>query len=165
MSINTINPVLLAPSSYRKNELEKGILASIAMHAVLENVNSDFLKIKVDDNRERSKNSLGPYFIQGLILQGIYKKTIFMLDVKECLKVLSNFRDFNTYLLIYGQKMLKRTQVLVDDDPYLPQRPKHDHEVDYTIFCLQKSLFEYQVANRFETISNRYYKEYSSGSA
>lgn len=44
---NTLNPALIAPSLSRKLELEKGILASIALHAIFENVSADFLKIKV----------------------------------------------------------------------------------------------------------------------
>jgi hypothetical protein len=46
-SNNSVNPILLAPSSFRKIEIEKGILASIALHAIYENVNADFLKVKV----------------------------------------------------------------------------------------------------------------------
>jgi hypothetical protein len=35
-----INSGLLAPSNQRKTELERGILGSIAVHSILENVNS-----------------------------------------------------------------------------------------------------------------------------
>lgn len=78
---NTLNPALIAPSLSRKAELEKGILASIALHAMFENVSPDFLKIKVHQySKEESKNSLGSYFIEGLILEGLYKKAVFMVN-------------------------------------------------------------------------------------
>lgn len=44
----TITPSLLAPGSHRKALLEKGILSSIALHSILENINPVFLKIKID---------------------------------------------------------------------------------------------------------------------
>ena len=59
---NSLNPSLLAPSIHRKAELQKGILASIALHAIFENISSDFLKIRVTEKQE-NKNSLGSYFI------------------------------------------------------------------------------------------------------
>ena len=94
ISNNVVNPILLAPSQFRKIEVEKGILASIALHAIYENVNADFLKVKVTEKEEESRNSLGPYFIQGLILEGLYKKAVFMVNPQESLKILANFNDF-----------------------------------------------------------------------
>lgn len=44
----TITPSLLAIGSHRKSVLEKGILSSIALHSILENINPVFLKIKVN---------------------------------------------------------------------------------------------------------------------
>jgi hypothetical protein len=76
---NTLNPALLSPSMSRKQELEKGILASIALHAIFENVSSDFLKIKVSNKGEK-KNTLGSYFIEGIILEGLYKKAVFIVN-------------------------------------------------------------------------------------
>ncbi len=90
---------LLAPSSQRKTELEKGILGSIAVHSVLENVNSEFLKIKIstDENENKKTNTLGTYFVQGLILEGFYKKTIFITNPEESLHVLDNFCDYDLF--------------------------------------------------------------------
>ena len=51
-SNNLISSGLLAPSTQRKTELEKGILGSIAVHSILENVNSEFLRIKVSSNED-----------------------------------------------------------------------------------------------------------------
>jgi hypothetical protein len=78
---NTLNPALISPSLSRKFELEKGILASIALHSMFENVSPDFLKIKVHHSqKQEAKNSLGSYFIEGLILEGLYKKAVFMVN-------------------------------------------------------------------------------------
>lgn len=107
ISNNIVNPILLAPSSYRKTEIEKGILASIALHSIYENVNAEFLKVKVTENEEDNKNSLGTYFIQGLILEGAYKKVVFMINPQEALKVLWNYNDFQAYNSIFRQKLLK----------------------------------------------------------
>ena len=67
---NLLNSALVSPSINRKSELEKGILASIAIHALLENVSSDFLKIKIkqEEDAVEAKNSLGSYFVEGLII-------------------------------------------------------------------------------------------------
>ena len=46
----TITPSLLALGSHRKLLLEKGILSSIVLHSILENINPTFLKIKVTNN-------------------------------------------------------------------------------------------------------------------
>ena len=48
---------------------------------MFENVSPDFLKIKVHHlQKQESKNSLGSYFIEGLILEGLYKKAVFMVN-------------------------------------------------------------------------------------
>jgi hypothetical protein len=107
-SNNVVNPILLAPSNFRKTEIEKGILASIALHAIYENVNAEFLKVKVTEKEEENKNSLGTYFIQGLILEGLYKKAVFMVNFQESLKILTNYNDFEAYKTIYYQKLLKK---------------------------------------------------------
>lgn len=89
--------------------MEKGILGSIAVHSILENVNSEFLKIKVSshENQKNQKNTLGTYFIQGLILEGFYKKTVFITDPQESLKILNNFLDYELYRDICKNKFLK----------------------------------------------------------
>lgn len=60
------------------------------------------------DREEDNKNSLGLYFIQGLILEGLYKKAIFMVNPQEALKIASNYNDFGAYRNIYQQKLLKK---------------------------------------------------------
>ena len=82
-------------------------MASIAIHAIYENVNSDFLKIKVGEKSD-NKNSLGPYFVQGLILQGLYKKAVFMVNPQESLNILTNYNDFSAFQTIYSQKIIKK---------------------------------------------------------
>lgn len=109
ISNNIVNPVLLAPSAYRKTELEKGILASIALHAIYENVNAEFLRIKVTESEEENRNTLGSYFIEGLILEGLYKKAVFMVNPQEALKILANYNDFDAYDTVFRQKLLKDT--------------------------------------------------------
>ncbi len=37
----------------------------------------------------------------------MYKKSIFMVNSEESLKILSNYNDFETYHMIYKQKILK----------------------------------------------------------
>jgi hypothetical protein len=54
LSNMTITPSLLAPNPHRKGELEKGILASFTLHSIFENVNPDFLKVKIGDSSKKS---------------------------------------------------------------------------------------------------------------
>lgn len=78
---------------------------------MFENVSPDFLKIKVHQTqKQESKNSLGSYFIEGLILEGLYKKAVFMVNPEESLKLLQNFCDTNIYQEVYKQKFQKKTQ-------------------------------------------------------
>ena len=67
--------------------------------------------MKVTEREEENKASLGTYFIQGLILQGLYKKAVFMVNPQESLKILSNYNDFEAYKNIYYQKILKKEDV------------------------------------------------------
>ena len=82
-------------------------MASIALHSIYENVNSEFLKVKVTENDNQKSNTLGNYFIQGLILEGLFKKAVFMVNPQESLKILSNYNDFEAYNTIYRQKIRK----------------------------------------------------------
>ena len=159
ISNNIVNPILLAPSSYRKTELEKGILASIAIHAIYENVNAEFLKIKVTESEEGNRNTLGSYFIEGLILEGLYKKAVFMVNPQESLKVLANYNDFDAYNTIFRQKLLKEGSL---GQLAFFEKVKSPAEVGYTTMLLRKAFFEYCVAKRFESVSQRYYKEFES---
>ena len=85
-------------------------MASIAIHAIMENVSSDFLKIKVkQDEEQESKNSLGSYFIEGLLVEGLYKKAVFMVNPEESLKILQNFRDSFIYQQVFKQKFLQNS--------------------------------------------------------
>ena len=108
LSNNVVNPVLLAPSAYRKLEIEKGILASIAVHAIYENVNAEFMRIKVSEREEENTGTLGSYFIEGLVLEGLYKKAVFMVNPQESLKILANYNDFEAFNIIFRQKLLKQ---------------------------------------------------------
>jgi hypothetical protein len=78
---NSLNSAILAPSINRKSVLEQSILATVAIHGLLENVSVDFVKVKVQQEGEADeKNSLGSYFIEGLMLLGMYKKAVFMVN-------------------------------------------------------------------------------------
>jgi hypothetical protein len=156
LSNNVVNPILLAPSAYRKLEVEKGILASIAIHAIYENVNAEFLRIKVSENEDENKNTLGSYFIEGLILEGLYKKAVFMVNPQESLKVLANYNDFEAFNNIFRQRVLKQNP---GEDPlaFLPE-PKSREEMAFTKMLIRKVVLEYCVVHKFETISSRYYK-------
>ena len=50
-----------------------------------------------EKSQEENKNSLGSYFIEGLILEGLYKKAVFIVNTEESLKILNNFFDFGIY--------------------------------------------------------------------
>ena len=55
------------------------------------------MKIKICNKNESDKKSLGSYFVQGLILEGFYKKTVFMINPEESLKILENYCDYDLY--------------------------------------------------------------------
>lgn len=66
--------------------------------------------MKVTDNDESNKHSLGTYFIEGLILSGLYKKAVFMVNPQESLKILANYNDLEAYNNIFKQKILKNSK-------------------------------------------------------
>lgn len=132
-------------------------MASIALHSIYENVNADFLKIKVTDGEEENKKSLGTYFIQGLILEGLYKKAVFMVNPQESLKILANYNDFEAYRSVFSQKILKKDE-LKDLIVFPVLMPKTRDELEYTKMKLKKVLFDTSVVRRFESVSTRYYK-------
>lgn len=129
-----ISSGLLAPSSLRKTELEKGILGSIAVHSIMENVSSEFLKVKVssDENENKKKNSLGTYFIQGLILEGFYKKSIFITNPEESLHILDNFCDYELFREVCRNKFLK----VQGEELFLQKEPKSHIEQKYCMISL-----------------------------
>lgn len=132
-------------------------MASIALHSIYENVNADFLKIKITDGEEENKKSLGTYFIQGLILEGLYKKAVFMVNPQESLKILANYNDFEAYRSVFSQKILKKDE-LKDLIVFPVLMPKTRDELEYTKMKLKKVLFDTSVVRRFESVSTRYYK-------
>lgn len=70
-------------------------------------MNSEFLKIKVSSKDDHQRHTLGTYFIQGLILEGFYKKTVFITDPQESLHILNNFLDYELFRDICKNKFLK----------------------------------------------------------
>lgn len=60
---------------------------------------------------EENKKSLGTYFIQGLVLEGLYKKAVFMVNTEESLKILANYNDVEAYRSVFNQKILKKDEV------------------------------------------------------
>lgn len=111
--------------------------------------------MKQDDEQE-SKNTLGAYFVEGLIIEGLYKKTIFMVNPDESLKILRNFKDYSTYQEVFKQKFLKQSPDSKAN--FLPQLPKNKIEEEYTTVKLEQMLFAYNVLNHFQLISLRFYK-------
>lgn len=157
----TLNSALISPSVNRKSELEKGILASIAIHAILENVSSDFLKIKVRQEEHEEKNTLGAYFIEGLIVEGLYKKAVFMVNPEESLRILQNFKDASIYQEVFKQKFLPNCPQEAKPD-FLKHLPKSTLESNYTVVKLEECLIAYNVTQRFQLISTRFFKEFNT---
>jgi hypothetical protein len=78
-----------------------------------------------------------------------------MVNPQESLRMLANYNDFDAYNNIYRQKILKNNQ----DDAlcFLPKLKSHE-DFEFAKMQLRKIIFEYCVANKFETVSQRYYK-------
>lgn len=89
---------------------------------------------------------MGSYFIEGLILEGLYKKAVFMVNPEESLKILKNFCDVTTFQSVYKQKFLKKPQE--DSAEFLSYLPKSDLEEDYTIVKLGEVLNLYNIVHR-----------------
>ncbi len=66
-------------------------MASIALHAIFENINPEFLKVKIGDKNKKASETLGEYSVTALLLEGLYKKVVFMVNVEESLSILSNY--------------------------------------------------------------------------
>lgn len=74
--------------------------------------------------KEENKNTLGTYFVEGLVLEGIYKKAVFIVNSEESLKLLWNFSDFEIYHQIFKQKIKKlQPEIQLDYLPVAPQSP------------------------------------------
>lgn len=121
---------MLAPGPHRKNLLEKGILSSVALHSILENINPVFLKIKINDKNLDS--SLGSYFVTALVLEGLYKKIIFIVNVEEALAVLYNYFEADTYRSLYVTNFLKNENS--EKFLFYAEKPTESNAVDYTVF-------------------------------
>jgi hypothetical protein len=158
LSNMTITPSLLAPNPHRKSELEKGILASFALHTIFENVNPEFLKVKIGDVSKKASETLGEYCVTGLLLEGLYKKVVFMVDVEESLSILSNYMEADMYRNIFLNNYLKG----VDQHTFtfLDHAPKNDTEIELTVLTLEASIWRRLSRLQSELISSYYLKEY-----
>lgn len=83
------------------------MVASLALHAILENINPEFLKVKIGDTSKKESETLGEYCVTGLIMEGLYKKVIFMLDTEEALSILSNYMESDMYKTMFLTNFMK----------------------------------------------------------
>lgn len=82
-----------------------------------------------------------------------------MVNPQESLKILTNFNDFEAYDSIFKQKLLK-----IQNSPNIAflEKVGNHQDAQYTQMILRKVIFDYCVLNKFDTISQRYYKEFES---
>ena len=82
-----------------------------------------------------------------------------MVNPQEGLRILKNYNDCSAYHNLYHQKLLKKD---IPTRPTFPLLPKHNHENEYAIMLLRKALFEHSITLRFESVSQRFYKEFGN---
>ena len=76
------------------------------MNTVMGSVSGEFLKISSEE--ERNRESLGWYLIHGLILEGLFKKAVFLVSTEESMKILANYGELRALQEIYSQKKLNK---------------------------------------------------------
>ena len=99
------------------------------------------------EDEERNKSTLGSYFIEGLILEGLYKKAVFMVNPQESLKILANYNDLEAFNIIFKQSILK--QKVPEAGYTFLEDTKSAEDWAYTKMLLRKAVFEYCVVNKF----------------
>ena len=82
-----------------------------------------------------------------------------MVNPQESLNILSNYNDFDAYNTLYRQKIRKVEQPNLIEFP--GASPTKADEVDYVTMLLRKVMFDYGVVYKFETVSLRYYREFT----
>lgn len=94
--------------------------------------------------------------MSGLILEGLYKKVVFMVDVEESLAILSNYMEAEMYRSVFAGMYRKG----VMDGVFLETEPKTAHETELTVLTLEASIWRRLSRMQSELIAGYYLKEY-----
>lgn len=92
---------LLCPSVQKQKRIERGIIASIALHNLFEILNPEFLRLKEAGEKPSESNSLGIEVYRGLLCLGFWRKILFIMDYERSLSLASFFADFTSYKTIF----------------------------------------------------------------
>lgn len=87
LSPANVNPIYLSNGQQRNSQIDKGLVASFAVHNVFENINPEFLKLKYGDEKLTTSNSLGLPCYEQMILLGFWKKVTYQLNARMALEV------------------------------------------------------------------------------
>jgi hypothetical protein len=80
--------------------------------------------VKIGDSSKKSTETLGEYCVTGFILEGLYKKVVFMVDFEESLAILSNYMEADMYRSVFLNNYLKQSDH--HSFTFLEQPPKSD---------------------------------------
>lgn len=94
--------------------------------------------------------------MSGLILEGLYKKVVFMVDVEESLAILSNYMEAEMYRTLFVGQVRKG----VMEGVFLEGEPKTEQETELTVLTLEASIWRRLSRMQSELISGYYLKEY-----
>ena len=145
----------------RQVQLEKGLIANIALHSVLENVNPLFIKLKKRDEVIDYTNSLGNECFIELINLGFWKKCLFIMDYENSLALASTFASFKNYKLIYldGDESYNKKFEEANNTPnfdFLPfKTPSNSLEVNLCLIALDSVIWN--LTEKFPKFLNKAY--------
>ncbi|KAM3142568.1 hypothetical protein pb186bvf_005227 [Paramecium bursaria] len=120
------SPLLLEPQKIdllvlnsihtRRQQVEKGLVASFAVHQILQNINPEFLRIKFDNEALTKTNSLGLDCYQQLLLLGFWKKITYQMQIKDAQSLCETFLDFLNWKNIHFINVVHQLQEQIDNE-------------------------------------------------
>eukprot|EP00358_Blepharisma_japonicum_P000086 CAMPEP_0202954676 /NCGR_PEP_ID=MMETSP1395-20130829/51019_1 /ASSEMBLY_ACC=CAM_ASM_000871 /TAXON_ID=5961 /ORGANISM="Blepharisma japonicum, Strain Stock R1072" /LENGTH=485 /DNA_ID=CAMNT_0049670389 /DNA_START=3632 /DNA_END=5086 /DNA_ORIENTATION=- len=122
------------------SQTQRAVIAYTAVHNVFEMLNPEYLSLK----EKFDLKNLGIESLQGLLLLGYWKKTVYIMDKENSLAVTSAFLDWknykNIYLMFYeGADISKASKEGFEWLPF--EIPKNNAEMNAAIIALDSVVW------------------------
>lgn len=139
--------------NFHLGQTQRAVIAYTAVHNVFEMMNPEYLSLK---EKFDTKN-LGIESLQGLLLLGYWKKTVYIVDKETALAITSTFADFKNFRNIYS--IFSETSIN-KQNPFIIENPISDSEIEAAIIDLDcvnwnlNAFYSYTIQKKYNFSDN-----------
>ena len=104
---------LLRDGYSKQIQQQTSFVAHQTLHTAFEMINPAYLVLKRQGESVTETNSLGHYCYRGLHALGYWKKLIYIMDVRNSLRLARSYRDYHSYKTVFLMNYSDKSEALV----------------------------------------------------